>query len=312
MAEEVDTKDLQPDAPSSPSRRHFFSPFVVPVEKVLADPAPERVIQPEVEELKARIAHKVRDDSQHRATLTPGRALPELMPELPRERVVAVATEMGADERYADIKVITTPSGRVYLYSEAHLEQAAAAAKSLLEETRMAVAERIRSDSRDRVALTPANAVHVLLPERERDRLAAFMADLRADERYRDIASVIAPTGDVFFHSDVYLSGRYAAILVRAMGHDPCATIAATVRDESQLYPRPTNVQLFREKAFGISPAELEARIDEALHKPEYADLEKMVHPKTGAVYLYCTRYMGHDQAWWIMNWEEVGREKNP
>jgi len=135
---------------------------------------------------------------------------------------------------------------------------------------------------------------------------------MQTDARYWDIKPVTTPSGEVCFHSDAYLNGNYATILMRAQANDPCATVAETVRDASRIYPRPTPVQVFREKAFGIDPEKLDALVAETLTKPEFPDIKKMVHPSTGAVYLYSTKYMSDGQAWYIMDWEEVGRANNP
>ncbi len=98
---------------------------------------------------------------------------------------------------------------------------------------------------------------------------------------------------------------------VKSDFQDLCATIAETVRDASRTYPRPTNCKLFQEKAFGINPDELANIIAEVMQRPEFMDIRRIVHP-SGAVYLYSSKFLDQFQAWYIMDWEEVGSRHNP
>jgi hypothetical protein len=70
---------------------------------------------------------------------------------------------------------------------------------------------------------------------------------------------------------------------------------------------------LFQERVFGLSPEQVE-QFMEKLQEPrgEYADIKKIVHPVTGAVYLYSDKYMHELTAYRIMDWEEVGAAQNP
>ncbi len=286
-----------------------FDPMVEVPEKLLIEPAGEAAGGGQAEDLKAKIAGKVRADAQEHAALTPADALLALAPDLPEGEISAALMEMVAEEDYRDIKAVTTASGLVFLYSEKYINVTEAAGKSLQEEVKFRIGQTVRADSRDSVSLTAVDALYVQLGW---DTETSNPHALQEDARYADIRTVTASTGQVYFYSDVHMSANYALILARAAANDPCATIADTVRDASRIYPRPTNCQLFREKAFGINPDDLAATIAVIQQKPEYADIKKMVHPSTGAVYLYSDQFMGEEQAWEIMDWEEVGRLENP
>ncbi len=71
--------------------------------------------------------------------------------------------------------------------------------------------------------------------------------------------------------------------------NDPCATIATMVRNESRVYPQPTNIELFA----------------------EFKDIQ-LIHASTDARYLYSNLYMDEDHARSLVEWEEVEREENP
>jgi hypothetical protein len=272
-------------------------------------------IKAKTEELKARIAEKVRGDSQQRSALTPDYRLAALDDDLRygRTTVSAILAEMAGDDRYRDIRAITTATGLIFVYSETYVTADDAAAKSLVEEAKFILASAIRADSRDKIKLTPVSALYALAPDTDPKIVDALLRGMQSEEGFADIKTVTASTGDVYFHSDHFLVGNYAVTLLMAMAGDHCATIAETVREESRIYPRTTNVAIFREQqVYGIPPAELEAIIVDLLRKPEYADIKKIVHPTTGAVHLYSDKFIREDQAWAMLDWEEVGRANNP
>ncbi len=227
--------------------------------------------------------------------------------------VSAVLAEMAAEDRYRDIRAITTATGLIFVYSDAYIAADDAAAKSLVEEAKFILASAIRADSRDNVKLTPVGALYALAPDTDQKIIDALLKGMQTEARFADIKTVTASNGDVYFHSDNYLVGNYAVTLLMAMAGDHCATIAETVREESKIYPRTTNVAIFREqRVYGIPPDDLEAIIADILRKPEYTDIRKIVHPTTGAVHLYSNRYIDEEHAWAMMDWEEVGRANNP
>ena len=119
-----------------------------------------------------------------------------------------------------------------------------------------------------------------------------ILDEMRTDERYADIKPVTSPIGDVYYHSDKHMSGYYAVVLSRVAAKDPVATVAAMVRDESRIYPRPTCIEFFMEPMFKIPPGDLKAVFDEMVQKPEYSDIKLMVHPETGGVYAYSSQYL--------------------
>ena len=272
-------------------------------------------IKAKAEVIKARIAEEVREDSRERSALTPEESIADLDADFRsgRTAVTAILSEMVTDDRYRDIKAITTATGLVFVYSDTYIAADDAAAKSLVEEAKFILANAIRADSRDSIKLTPVSALYALAPDTDRTIIDALLKGMRAEPKFADIQTVTASNGDVYFHSEKYLVGNYAVTLLMAIAGDHCATIAETVREESKIYPRTTNVAIFREqRVYGIPPNDLEAIIVDILRKPEYADIQRIVHPTTGAVHLYSNQYIRGDQAWAMMDWEEVGRANNP
>ena len=262
-------------------------------------------------EIKAKLARAIRSNSKERGALTPADTISALAPGTPLEMQCALLAEMATEDTYSDIRAVATPSGLIYFYSQVHVWPEEAAAKCKVEEVKFLVMEKVRSDSRCRVALTPADDLHALCPELEQERFAAILDEMQAEARYADLKSVTACNGEIYLYSDMHMTGKYAALLARAAASDPCTAIADTVREESRIYPRPTKVDLFKSQVFGIPSGSLEATITWVLKKEEFDDIQKLVHPLTGAVYLYSRQHMTERHASSVMDWLEVGMRNN-
>ena len=263
-------------------------------------------------EIKAKLARTVRDNAKDRGALTPADSMSALAPDLPLETLCDLLAEMAHEDACSDIRAVTTPSGSIFLYSQMHIWPEEAAVKCQIEEMKFRVVEKVREDSRYRVALTPIDTLQALCPEVEQKSFHAVLKEVRTAASYTDLKSVTACNGEIFFYSDMHMTARYAALLARAAANDPCTTIADTVREESKIYPRPTNVDLFRSQVFGIPSGSLEATINWVLKKEEFLDIQKLVHPLTGAVYLYSRQHMTERHASSVMDWLEVGLRNNP
>jgi hypothetical protein len=278
----------------------------------LSEPAPSAAAEETapIMDLKETIAARIRTDGRERGALTSEETLIDLVSGAqPHEAISAALAEMAKDPGYADVKAVTTASGLVFFYSERHIKVAEAAAKSLLEEVKFRIGERVRADSRDSQLLTPVDGLYTEIGWNRGD----YSPDeIRNDPRYEDIKTVTVAKGETFFYSTRHMSDYYALLLARVAAHDPCATIAETVRDESKRYPRPTNVLFFMEKLFGMNEADLKASIGALQQRPEFSDIKTLVHPATGGFYLYSSRYLDEDAAASMMDWQEVGRDANP
>ena len=287
------------------------APEVTKVNIVFLSEAPvEEAVEISPVDLKETIAEKIRTDCRESGILTSEDTLVGFAPgDQPHEAVSAALAEMAKDPGYADIKAVTTASGLVFFYSERHIKVAEAAAKSLLEEVKFRIGEKVRADSKDPQILTPVDALYA---EIGWGRDAYSPDDIRKDSRYDDIRTVTAATGEMFFYSTRHMSDYYALQLARVAAKDACALIAETVRDESRIYPRPTCVMLFLQEVFGVKEEELESVVRDTLERPEFSEIKAMIHPATGAVYLYSDKYLDGERAFMKMDYEEVIRPENP
>lgn len=267
-----------------------------------------------IQEIYSRIAKRIREDSEKRGCLTPLIVLDSLTPEPELLKIEVNLVEMIQDERYKDISFATTPACNTYLYSSTYLSKEDADILAENEEVQAVIAEKIRDNSRRGGTLTAAGTLIQADAENSAEQVAelrAVIKEMSADERYQDIKSIPVPSKDDYYYSGKYIVAHYAEILARAEADDPAAQIAATVREDSRIYPRPTSVLYLTDPVFGLDPAKLDGYIDELLAKPEYGDI-KLVRASNGAGYLYSDLYLTEAMAKADAEWNEVGRWDSP
>jgi hypothetical protein len=177
------------------------------------------------------------------------------------------------------------------------------------EEAWARIADKVRTDSKDLERLTPVDSLPELLPELDPDTIQAYLTEMAKAEAYGDVRSIAAASGAMFLYSEMGMTDKYAEILARIEGNDPCATIAETVRSDSRTYPRPTNVSHFKQPPFRIKDDVLAVCIPQTLET--YEDI-KLIKASTGAVYLYSDRYMKSELAKSHVHWLEVEQYQNP
>src|SRR5512142_2570446 len=113
-----------------------------PAEAAAANPpegAPETLPAMTPEEIYAAVAGKVRSDSQNLAMPIPVEELGPLFADLAPEQIVVHLTELVQKEEYADIKIVTSGTGAIYLYSETSITSGDAGALVLADETQAAI-----------------------------------------------------------------------------------------------------------------------------------------------------------------------------
>jgi len=270
---------------------------------------PERDV---IEKVQTGIAAFVRQESRNPGKLTNTDALTPLFKDFrPEDKVQVDLEEMIQEEQYQDIHVLTASNDAMYLYSATYITEDEAEQLLKSEELRANIAARIRGDSQNLAQLTSIDLLSDLLTDPNAENIEPYLAEMVKDERYQDIQRIIISTGAVYLFSETFITKNYAAILGRAAANDPAATIAETVREESKIYPRPTNIDLFKEQVFNISPDELEMCIAQTLGREEFSDI-KLIRASTGARYLYSNQYMNADYAKSLVEWQEVGEENNP
>lgn len=172
-------------------------------------------------------------------------------------------------------------------------------------------AELVRERAKKEAKLTPVSALAYegqMLDETQQQQL---LAEIQADEQCADVKLLRISTGATYLYSTRVMSDTYARILLRVEDANPYETIAGTVREESETYPRPSAVSMFKDPTFGLDPDQVEHLAREIVQLPEYGDL-KLVTASTGAIYLYSDRHLDKDWAESLVEWEEVGKYTSP
>ena len=265
-----------------------------------------------LEEIQAAIAALVRQESREPGKLTNTHTLGSLLEDFHSEKGTQVNLgEMIRKGPYRDIHLLRASKDAMYLYSTTYLPEDNAEKLLRSEEFRADIAAKIRKESKNLAQLTGLDALNIWPTVQDAEDIELYLDEMVKDGRYLDIQKMIISTGAVYLYSETYITKNYAAILGRAAADDPAAAIAETVREESNIYPRPTNIDIFKEQAFNISPSELEAFISKSLKREDLHDI-KVLHASTGARYLYSSKYLSADYAKALAEWQEVGEENNP
>lgn len=257
------------------------------------------------------IADKVRTDTESTGKPIHVEELGTLFPDMKSEEIVNHLTEMVKVERFQDVRVYISSSNAAYLYSDKYLPELEAVEKIVAEETQGQIAAKVREDSEKNIQLTAPSALVALFPDLEAERVQKYVTALLENTNYPDIRHVVGPTGLGYLYSVDHMTATYARLLARAEAKNPEAMIAETVREESQVYPRPTKVALFYEPLFQIEPDKLESVVESMLSRREYQDIKKII-ASNGAIYLYSSVHMepGFAERW--VQWEEVEKALNP
>ncbi len=195
--------------------------------------------------------------------------------------------------------------------SDENLEDPTAVPEDVPEPTMAQMtADLVRDRTKSEAKLTPVNALayegNMLTPSR-REQL---IEEIQADESCADIKVLRTSKGDAFLYSTASMSDTYARILLRVEEGNPYETIAGTVREESETYPRPTPVESLKAPVFGLDSEKVESYAREMAQLPEYADV-KLIVASTGALYLYSERHLSKEHAESLVEWEEVGRHQS-
>ncbi|WP_319477891.1 hypothetical protein [Marispirochaeta aestuarii] len=109
------------------------------------------------------------------------------------------------------------------------------------------------------------------------------------------------------YYSSLSMADSFAETLNISAEGNEMELVAATVRRESRVYPRPTRLNLFLEFPFSIEVAQLE-QLAKALvqNSKDYADIQ-LARASNGDRYLFSTKFLETPQADYLAEWESVG-----
>lgn len=163
---------------------------------------------------------------------------------------------------------------------------AATSAEARLSQARNAVANRVRTDSRDKPRLTCGPAVSRLV--REVTNEDTFVTTFSGVVGFEDIKAIIGKDGAVYLYSDKYLSRQDAQTLL--LGEEIRARVAERVRSDSGKMQKLTPLN-----DLGMIPGAEQNKIDDhltfLLDDERYSDL-RLVSNTRGLRYLYSDEHM--------------------
>ena len=132
----------------------------------------------------------------------------------------------------------------------------------------------------------------------------------RVMEENRDLQSMCSKSGAWFYYSSLFMSEPYARILVHKQ-EGAAGLIATTVREDSDRYPRPTPLDVFKEAPFDLSQEELVSCLEEMSNREKFQDIGQ-VSTSMGHVFLYSSKVLDRDYALMLAEWADVGQFENP
>jgi len=126
----------------------------------------------------------------------------------------------------------------------------------------------------------------------------------------KDLKEIRAKDGTSLYYSSMFMSDAYATLLLRKK-QGPLSLIADTVREDSDRYPRPTPLDVFKEPPFDLSQEEILSCLEEMFNREGYQDISQ-VSTSIGHVFLYSSRYLDRDYALMLAELIDVGQFENP
>lgn len=173
------------------------------------------------------------------------------------------------------------------------------------------IAEKVREESRSTGKLSPWDVFFAEPDNLQREEAEEVFRLLGEGEGNADIRAIReSGSGKAYLYASPYICETYAATLLLAETGDPCRVIAQTVREESQLYPRPTCSLLFHLPPYELSPDALPSHLEEIRRREEMQDIRSF-QASTGVLYLYSERHMSLAHARGLAEWVEVEQFEN-
>ncbi len=125
-----------------------------------------------------------------------------------------------------------------------------------------------------------------------------------------DLKALRTKSGTPFCYSSQFMSDPYARMLLHKQ-EGAAQLVANTVREDSDRYPRPTPLDVFRKAPFGLGHEELLVSLEGMSNREEFQDI-RQVSTSVGHVFLYSSKYLDRDYALMLAEWADVGQFENP
>jgi len=144
----------------------------------------------------------------------------------------------------------------------------------------------------------------------ENEEIAQFVDTLNNNHDYSDIKT-IKGSADAYYYSSKGMTEGYAKIAARIEDKDILRTIAETVRSDSRVYPRPTDLVMFYAPPFHYSKEEVRDSIKRMKEVDEYRDIQES-KASNGVVYIYSNNFLSKAHADSLTEYIEVIQKEMP
>lgn len=141
-------------------------------------------------------------------------------------------------------------------------------------------------------------------------QLEKILEEILTSENSKDLKLIIGEK-DSYLYSNHSISDSYAKMLFALEEKNIIGLISEIVREDSQKYPRPTPITLFKGSPFNLHLEEIENILSRFSQQKEFLDI-KSVSATNGAMYLYSELFMTAPYAKALCQWIEVEQYENP
>lgn len=176
-------------------------------------PAIEAIGKSRIEDVKFKIAEKVRADSRDGAVLTPVASLLTLAPGMDQEGVADLLQEMRTDPRYADVKPTNASTGEGFRYSVHHMSDyyAVLLTRAAGKDPCATIAETVRDESRIYPRPTCVQLFQEKLFEISACELESAVETMLRRPEFEDIRKMVHPdTGGIYLFSSKHMNDDLA------------------------------------------------------------------------------------------------------
>ncbi|MFA9422876.1 MAG: hypothetical protein ACERLG_04825 [Sedimentibacter sp.] len=144
----------------------------------------------------------------------------------------------------------------------------------------------------------------------EVDEVLPLIEELKAREDFSDIY-LCKGKERIYLFSEKYIIKKYANMMVSVEEKEIIKLMVETVREESKIYPRPTDTRVFSKAPYKLSKEEFLEAYELLKTKEEYSDIHE-TRASNKALYLYSDKFMKKVHATSLAEWIEVESEQNP
>jgi len=144
----------------------------------------------------------------------------------------------------------------------------------------------------------------------EVEEILSMIEELKERVEFKDIC-VSKSEETIFLFSENHITKNYAKMMIMVEEKDLLKLVAETVREESKIYPRPTDSRLFKCSPFNLTKDLFEQVLEQIKKDDRYKDIQE-TRASNNALYLYSDIYMKEAHAASLTEWIEVESELNP